>query len=166
MLYRIGLVLLLLLLSLPASAEDVPYEVTVNEAIEDSTYEEGLTVSGGNSDVYIYCNEQNQYGTTGCSLAIQSGTYVFEFSEDVYEVGFIVGAVNNSYDVKYYYSDGTDETIQKSGQDNSDFLLCTIVFINHLLTTTMMKLTQINLLQSLKLHYLIYRIRYTILAVC
>ena len=121
MLYRIGLVLLLLLLSLPASAEDVPYEVTVNEAFEDSTYEEGLTVSGGNQDAFIYCNEQNQYGTTGCSLAIQSGTYVFEFSEDVYEVGFLVGAVNNSYDVKYYYSDGTDETIQKSGQDNSDF---------------------------------------------
>ena len=109
-------------------------------------------------DAYIYCNEQNQYGTTGCSLAIQSGTYVFEFSEDVYEIGFLVGAVNNSYDVKYYYSDGaTDETIQKSGQDNSDFsTMYDRLFINHLLITTVMKLTQINLLQSLKLHYLIY----------
>ena len=154
MLYRIGLVLLLLL-SLPASAEDVPYEVTVNEAFEDNTYE-GLTISGGNQDAFIYCNEQNQYGTTGCSLAIQSGTYVFEFSEDVYEIGFLVGAVNNSYDVKYYYSDGTDETIQKSGQDNSDFYYHMMNFINHLQITTMMKLTQINLLLSLKLHYLTY----------
>ena len=121
MLYRIGLVLLLLLLSFPANAEDVPYEVTVNEAFEDSTYEEGLTVSGGNSPAFIYCNEQNQYGTTGCALAIQSGTYVFEFSEDVYEIGFLVGAVNQAYSVKYYYSDDTDETVNKSGQDNSDF---------------------------------------------
>ena len=110
----------LLLIPLPILAQDVPYEVTVNEAFEDSTYEEGLTISGGNSDAYIYCNEQNQYGTTGCSLAIQSGTYVFEFSEDVYEIGFLVGAVNNSFSVKYYYSDNTDETINKSGQSNSD----------------------------------------------
>ena len=111
----------LLIYPLPVFAEDVPYEVTVNEAFEDDTYEEGLTISGGNQDVFIYCNEQSQYGTTNCALAIASGTYVFEFSEDVYEIGFIVGAVNNSYDVKYYYSDNTDETIQKSGQDNSDF---------------------------------------------
>jgi hypothetical protein len=111
----------LLIFPLPVFAEDVPYEVTVNEAFEDDTYEEGLTISGGNQDVFIYCNEQSQYGTTNCALAIASGTYVFEFSEDVYEIGFIVGAVNNSYDVKYYYSDNTDETIQKSGQDNSDF---------------------------------------------
>ena len=115
MLYRIGLVLLLLLFSIPASAEDVLGEVTVNEAFDDSTYETGLTVSGGS----IYCQEQDRYGTTGCSLGIDS-SITFEFSEDVYEVGFIVGAVNNSYDVKYYYSDGTDETIQKSGQDNSE----------------------------------------------
>jgi len=114
-LYRIGLVLLLLLFSIPASAEDVLGEVTVNEAFDDSTYETGLTVSGGS----IYCQEQDRYGTTGCSLGIDS-SITFEFSEDVYEVGFIVGAVNNSYDVKYYYSDGTDETIQKSGQDNSE----------------------------------------------
>ena len=110
-----------LLIPLPVLAEDVPGEVTVNEAFDDSTYESGLTISGGNQDAFIYCSEQNQYGTTGCSLAISGGTYVFEFTEDVYEVGFIVGAVNNSYDVKYYYSDSTDETIQKSGQDNSDF---------------------------------------------
>ena len=111
----------LIAVPIPALAEDVPYEVTVNEGFEDSTYESGLTISGGNTNAYIYCNEQNQYGTTGCSLAIQSGTYVFEFSEDVYEIGFLVGAVNNSYSVKYYYSDSTDETIQKSGQDNSNF---------------------------------------------
>ena len=110
----------LIAVPIPALAEDVPYEVTVNEGFEDSTYETGLTISGGNSSAYIYCNEQNQYGTTGCSLAIQSGTYVFEFTEDVYEIGFLVGAVNNSYSVKYYYSDNTDETINKSGQSNSN----------------------------------------------
>jgi len=110
----------LIAVPIPALAEEVPNEVTINEAFEDSTYETGLTISGGNSSAYIYCNEQNQYGTTGCSLAIQSGTYVFEFSEDVYEIGFLVGAVNNSYSVKYYYSDNTDETINKSGQSNSN----------------------------------------------
>ena len=114
MLFRLCLAFFLLIPS-PAFAEEVPNEVTVNEAFEDSTYETGLTVSGGS----IYCQEQDRYGTTGCSLGIDS-SITFEFSEDVYEVGFIVGAVNNSYDVKYYYSDGTDETIQKSGQDNSE----------------------------------------------
>jgi hypothetical protein len=114
------LLVLILLIPMPVWAEDVPGEVTVNEDFSDSTYQDGLTISGGNSDAYIYCSEQGNYNTTGCSLAIQSGTYVFEFSEDVYEVGFIVGAVNNSYDVKYYYSDGTDETIQKSGQSNAE----------------------------------------------
>ena len=58
----------LLLIPLPVLAEDVPYEVTVNEAFEDSTYEEGLTISGGNQAAYIYCNEQGRYGTTNCSL--------------------------------------------------------------------------------------------------
>ena len=110
------LLAIFLLIPLPVWAEDVPGEVTVNEAFDDSTYETDLTISGGNTDAYIYCNEQGRYGTTGCSLAIESGTYVFEFSEDVYEVGFIVGAVNSSYDVKYYYSDSTDETIEKSAQ--------------------------------------------------
>jgi hypothetical protein len=110
------LLAILLLIPLPVLAQDVLGEVTVNEGFDDSTYESGLTVSDGS----IYCGEQGSYGTTGCSLGINNGTYVFEFSEDVYEVGFIVGAVNNSYDVKYYYSDGTDETIQKSGQDNSE----------------------------------------------
>ena len=106
----------LLLIPLPVLAEDVPGEVTVNEDFSDSTYQDGLTISGGSSDAYIYCNEQGRYGTTGCSLAIQSGTYVFEFSEDVYEIGFLVGAVNNAYSVKYYYSDSTDETENKSAQ--------------------------------------------------
>ena len=114
------LLAIFLLIPLPVLAEDVLGEVTVNEAFDDSTYETGLTISGGNQTAYIYCNEQDRYGTTGCSLAIQSGTYVFEFSEDVYEIGFLVGAVNNSYSVKYYYSDSTDETIEKSGQSNSN----------------------------------------------
>jgi hypothetical protein len=109
---------LFLLIPTPVFAEEVPGEVTVNEGFEDSTYETGLTISGGNQAAYIYCNEQDRYGTTGCSLAITSGTYLFEFAEDVYEVGFIVGAVNNAYDVKWYYSDDTDETIQKSAQNN------------------------------------------------
>ena len=39
----------------------------------------------------------------------------------MYEIGFLVGAVNNSYSVKYYYSDNTDETINKSGQNNTTF---------------------------------------------
>ena len=83
------LLAIFLLIPLPVLAEDVPGEVTVNEAFEDSTYESGLTISGGSSDAYIYCSEQDTYGTTGCSLAISNGTYVFEFSEDVYEVGFL-----------------------------------------------------------------------------
>ena len=114
MLFRLCLAFFLLIPS-PVFAEEVPGEVTVNEGFEDSTYETGLTVSTG----VIYCDEQDRYGTTGCSLGIGSST-LFEFSENVYEVGFIVGAVNNSYTVKYYYSDNTDETIQKSGQDNSE----------------------------------------------
>lgn len=116
------LLALLLLVPMPVLARDVPGEVTVNEDFSDSTYQDGLTISGGNTDAYIYCDEQGHYNTSGCSLAITSGTYVFEFTEDVYEVGFIVGAVNNSYTVKYYYSDGTDESIDKSGQDNSEGL--------------------------------------------
>ena len=75
------LLAIFLLIPMPVLAEDVPYEVTVNEAFDDSTYEEGLTISGGSSDAYIYCSEQGHYNTTGCSLAITSGTYVFEFSE-------------------------------------------------------------------------------------
>ncbi|BAQ84952.1 hypothetical protein [uncultured Mediterranean phage uvMED] len=118
------LLALFLLIPTPAFAEDVPNEVTVNEDFSDDTYQEGLTISGGSTDAYIYCQEQGRYGTTGCSLALQSGTYVFEFAEDVYEIGFLVGAVNNTYDVKYYYSDDTDETIQKAaqswGEDGND----------------------------------------------
>ena len=110
------LLALFLLIPTPVFAEEVPNEVTVNEDFSDDTYQEGLTVSGGSTDASIYCNEQGRYGTTGCSLALQSGTYVFEFAEDVYEIGFLVGAVNNTYDVKYYYSDDTDETIQKAAQ--------------------------------------------------
>jgi hypothetical protein len=107
---------LFLLIPTPVFADEVPGEVTVNEAFEDDTYETGLTISGGSTDAYIYCNEQGRYGTTDCSLALQSGTYLFEFAEDVYEIGFLIGAVNNTYDVKYYYSDETDETINKAGQ--------------------------------------------------
>jgi len=118
------LISLIFLIPTPVFAEEVPNEVTVNEAFEDDTYETGLTISGGNTAASIYCNEQGRYGTTGCSLALESGTYLFEFAEDVYEIGFLVGAVNNTYDVKYYYSDDTDETIQKAaqswGEDGND----------------------------------------------
>jgi hypothetical protein len=115
---------LFLLIPTTVFANEVPGEVTVNEAFEDNTYETGLTISGGNTAASIYCNEQGRYGTTGCSLALESGTYLFEFAENVYEIGFLVGAVNNTYDVKYYYSDNTDETIQKAaqswGEDGND----------------------------------------------
>ena len=30
-------------------------EVTVNEAFDDSTIRNGLTISGGNQDAFIYC---------------------------------------------------------------------------------------------------------------
>ena len=110
------LIVCLLIIPIPVYAEEVPGEVTVNEDFSDSTYQSGLTISGGNQAAYIYTNEQGRYGTTGPSLAITSGTYLFEFSEDVYEIGFLVGAVNNSYSVKYYYSDSTDETLNKNAQ--------------------------------------------------
>ena len=98
-------------------------EVTVNEDFQDSTYQAGLTITDGNSASFIYTSEQNQYGTTGNSLYISSGTYTFEFSSDidVYEIGFLVAAVNNSYTVKYYYSDDTDETLSMSGQSNTNY---------------------------------------------
>ena len=100
----------------------IAQEVEVNEDFQDSTYQTGLTITDGNSASYIYTSEQNQYGTTGNSLYISSGTYTFEFSSDidVYEIGFLVAAVNNSYTVKYYYSDNTDETLNMSGQSNSN----------------------------------------------
>ena len=69
----------LLIYPLPVFAEDVPNEVTINEDFQDSTYQDGLTVSDGTATAsFIYTNEQNQYGTTGCSLAITSGTYVLD----------------------------------------------------------------------------------------
>ena len=71
-----ALVAAFMLITLPVIAQDVPYEVTVNEAFEDDTYEEGLTISGGNTDAYIYCNEQNQYGTTGCSYSYRRFRYL------------------------------------------------------------------------------------------
>ena len=48
--------------------------------------------------------------------------YTFEFSSDidVYEVGFIVGAVNQAYSVTWHYSDNTTETENKSAQSNSN----------------------------------------------
>jgi hypothetical protein len=95
-------------------------EQTVNEDFTDSTYQTGLTISGGSQDAYIYSSEPSQYGTTGNSLAITSGTYTFEFTEDVYEVGFVVGAVNNAWSIKWYYADGTDETVSKDAQSNSN----------------------------------------------
>jgi len=93
-------------------------EVTVNEDFSDSTYQAGLTISGGNQNAFIYDNEQNRYGTTGPSLAITTGTYTFTFSTDikVYEAAFLVGAVNNEYSVTWNYSNSTNETEIKSGQ--------------------------------------------------
>ena len=97
-------------------------EVTVNEDFTDSTYQAGLTISGGSQAAFIYSSEQGRYGTTGNSLGITSGTYTFEFSSDidVYEVGFVVGAVNYAWSIKWYYADGTDETVSKNAQSNSN----------------------------------------------
>ena len=113
------LVVGLLIYPLPIA---IAQEVTVNEDFSDSTYQAGLTISGGNSNAFIYTNENNQYGTTGNSLGISSGTYSFEFSSDidVYEVGFIVGAVNYAWSIKWYYADGTSETVSKNAQSNSN----------------------------------------------
>jgi hypothetical protein len=47
-----ALIAAFLLITYPVIAQDVPYEVTVNEAFEDSTYEEGLTISGKQ---FIFC---------------------------------------------------------------------------------------------------------------
>ena len=96
-------------------------EVTVNEDFTDDTYQAGLTISGGNSNAFIYTGENDSYGTTGNSLGISTGTYLFEFTEDVYEVGFMIGAVNNAYSVTWNYADDTSETENKSGQSTSDF---------------------------------------------
>ena len=89
-------------------------EVTVNEGFEDSTYETGLTITSAYSMSIM--DYSGYYGTTGSSLYMAGGTYTFEFSSDinVYDIGFNVGAVNTSYSVKYYYSDGTDETLSMS----------------------------------------------------
>jgi len=97
-------------------------EVTVSENFNDLNYQAGLTVSGGNQAAYIYAGEQDRYGTTGSSLGITSGTYSFEFSSDidVYEVGFVVGAVNYAWSIKWYYADGTDETVSKNAQNNQN----------------------------------------------
>ena len=123
MLFKQAAITLVLFILLPSTvlAEEVPNEVTVNEAFEDDTYETGLTVSGGNQAAYIYSAEQGSYNTTGSALAITSGTYLFEFTEDVYEVGFMIGAVNNAYSVTWNYADNTSETENKSGQSTSDF---------------------------------------------
>ena len=90
------LVVGLLIYPLPIA---IAQEVTVNEDFTDDTYQAGLTISGGNSNAFIYTGENDSYGTTGNSLGISTGTYLFEFTEDVYEVGFMIGAVNNAYSV-------------------------------------------------------------------
>ena len=90
-------------------------------------------ISGGSSNAWIFIRyEQGRlWYNTSSSLAITKWYQtIFEFSEDVYEVGFIVGAVNNSYDVKYYYSDNTDETSKLSGQDNSNTATMYEIVIN------------------------------------
>ena len=97
-------------------------EITVNEDFSDSTYQAGLTISGGSQDAYIYSAEQGSYSTTGSALAITSGTYTFTFSSDikVYEVGFMIGAVNNAYSVTWNYADSTSQTENKSAQSTSN----------------------------------------------
>ena len=97
-------------------------EVTVSEDFSDSTYQAGLTISGGSSDAYSYNFEQDSYNTTGPSLALTSGTYTFTFSSDikVYEVGFMIGAVNNAYSVTWNYADSTSETENKLAQSTSN----------------------------------------------
>ena len=111
------LVVVLLIYPMPIG---MAQEVTVNEGFEDSTYETSLTISSAYSMSIM--DYSGYYGTTGNSLYINGGTYTFEFSSgiNVYEIGFNVGAVNTSYSVKYYYSDGTDETLSMSAQDSSD----------------------------------------------
>ena len=116
-----SLLVLLLLLPTTVLAQEVPNEVTINEDFSDSSYQNGLTISGGNQAAYIYTGENDSYNTTGNSLAIMSGTYLFEFTEDVYEVGFMVAAVNNAYSVTWNYADNTSETENKSGQSTSNF---------------------------------------------
>ena len=116
-----SLLVLLLLLPTTVLAEEVPNEVTINEDFSDSSYQKGLTISGGSQTAYIYTGENDSYNTTGNSLAIISGTYLFEFTEDVYEVGFMIGAVNNAYSVTWNYADNTSETENKLGQSTSNF---------------------------------------------
>jgi len=45
----------------------IAVEQTVNEDFSDSTYQTGLTISGGNEAAYIYTFENGSYGTTGNS---------------------------------------------------------------------------------------------------
>jgi len=113
-------VVLLLIYPLPIA---MGAEVTVNEDFSDSTYQAGLTISGGSQDAYIYTGEQGSYNTTGPSLALRDGTYTFTFSSEikVYEVGFMIGAVNNAYSVTWNYADSTSETENKSAQSTSNF---------------------------------------------
>ena len=124
MLKKINTALRLLVVSMLIWPFPLAYatEVTVNEDFTDSTYQAGLTISGGSQAAFIYSSEQGRYGTTGNSLGITSGTYTFEFSSDidVYEVGFVVGAVNYAWSIKWYYADGTDETVSKNAQSNSN----------------------------------------------
>ena len=104
----------------------IPYPLAIADEVwewerfEDNAFESAITIS---NDPSIYCNEQDQYGTTGCSLALNNGTYTFTFSTNiqVYEVAFLVGAVNNAYSVTWYYADNTNETENKLGQNSSDF---------------------------------------------
>ena len=119
------LVVSLLIWPFPIAFAD---EVQVNEGFEDSTYEAGFTISATSDAIQIYSAEINQYGTTGASAGVChmnnscTAEYTFEFSSDidVYEVGFIVGAVNQAYAIIWHYSDGTTETENKSAQSNAN----------------------------------------------
>ena len=108
----------------------VAEEVWEWERFDDSTLDEAFTITGDSYNAsYDDSPDNDWYGTGGNFLSLCheissncNKSYEFTFSTDikVYEVGFEVGAVNSSYEVKWYFSDGTDETEQKSAQNNSD----------------------------------------------
>ena len=118
--------LLVIFLVVPMYAE--AQEVQVNEGFEDTTFESGFTITATSDPVQVYSAEIDQYGTTGASLGVChmnnncTAEYTFEFSTDikVYEVGFVVGAVNDPYSIIWHYSDGTTETENKAAQSNSN----------------------------------------------
>ena len=102
-----------------------------------------LTITATSDPVQVYSAEIDQYGTTGASLGVChmnnncTAEYTFEFSTDikVYEVGFVVGAVNDPYSIIWHYSDGTTETENKVDKVIQIYLLCMMTSIKLLLIT-------------------------------